>query len=98
MVQKTELSRALDLIGRKPISHSPSFMIAGSGERGFGSADIDFLASHARTINREEILVYTGSDDHIARSFYTSLDFKVVGHAHECAPGNTMISFQDDNS
>lgn len=57
---------------------------------GFGSAAIHSLVSHARTINCKEIWVYTGSDDHIARSFYTSLDFRVLGPAHVCAPGKTM--------
>jgi RimJ/RimL family protein N-acetyltransferase len=50
---------------------------------GFGSAAIHSLSSHARTIDCKEIWVYTGSDDHIARSFYTSLNFKVLGSAHE---------------
>jgi ribosomal protein S18 acetylase RimI-like enzyme len=58
--------------------------------RGFGSAAIRSLASYAPTINCRDFWVYTGSDDHIARSFYTGLDFKVLGPAHECAPGKTM--------
>jgi hypothetical protein len=31
-----------------------------------------------------------GRVTHIARSFYTSLDFKVLGPAHECAPEKAM--------
>src|SRR5208282_4505321 len=58
--------------------------------QGFGTAAIHSLVNTARTINCREIWVYTGSDDHIARSFYTSLDFKVLGPAKECAPGKTM--------
>ena len=57
--------------------------------RGLGSAAIDSLASHARTINCREIWVYTGADDHIARDFYISLGFEVIGPAHEWAHGKT---------
>jgi hypothetical protein len=48
------------------------------------------LRATARTINRKESWVYAGSDDDVARSFYTSLDFKVLGPAHEYARGKTM--------
>jgi RimJ/RimL family protein N-acetyltransferase len=58
--------------------------------RGLGSAAIHSLVSHAGTMNCKDIWVYTGSDDHIARCFYASLDFKILGPAHECAPGKTM--------
>jgi ribosomal protein S18 acetylase RimI-like enzyme len=57
--------------------------------RGLGSAAIDSLASHARTINCREIWVYTGADDQIARDFYISLGFEVIGPAHEWAHGKT---------
>ena len=57
--------------------------------RGLGSAAIDSLVSHARTINCREIWVYTGADDHIARDFYISLGFEVIGPAHEWAHGKT---------
>jgi ribosomal protein S18 acetylase RimI-like enzyme len=57
--------------------------------RGLGSAAIDSLASHARTINCREIWVYTGADDHIARDFYIRLGFEVIGPAHEWAHGKT---------
>jgi ribosomal protein S18 acetylase RimI-like enzyme len=57
--------------------------------RGFGSAAIRSLASRAKTINCKEIWVYTDVGDHIARNFYISLDFEVIGPAHEWANGKT---------
>jgi ribosomal protein S18 acetylase RimI-like enzyme len=57
--------------------------------RGFGSAAIRLLASPARAIDCKEIWVYTGAEDHIARDFYISLDFEVIGPAHEWAHGKT---------
>jgi hypothetical protein len=36
-----------------------------------------------------EIWVYTGAEDNIARDFYSSLDFEVIGPAHEWARGKT---------
>jgi RimJ/RimL family protein N-acetyltransferase len=58
--------------------------------RGFGSAAIHSLVSYALNIKCTEIWVYTNFDDHIARRFYTSLDFKILGPAHEYAPEKTM--------
>jgi GNAT superfamily N-acetyltransferase len=57
--------------------------------RGFGSAAIRSLASHALMINCREIWVYTSAGDHIARDFYLSLDFELIGSACEYANGKT---------
>jgi ribosomal protein S18 acetylase RimI-like enzyme len=57
--------------------------------RGLGSAAIDSLATHARMIDCKEIWVYTGADDHIARDFYISVCFEVIGPAHDWAHGRT---------
>jgi hypothetical protein len=35
-------------------------------------------------MNCKEIWVYAASHDHIARSFYMSLDFRILGPAREC--------------
>jgi GNAT superfamily N-acetyltransferase len=58
--------------------------------RGFGTAAIRSLASHARTIACKELWVYTHSSDDIARSFYMSLGFEALGPAYQCARGQTM--------
>jgi ribosomal protein S18 acetylase RimI-like enzyme len=60
--------------------------------RGFGSAAIRSLENQARKINCKEIWVYTGAEDDIARNFYVSLDFEVIGPAHEWARGKTANS------
>jgi ribosomal protein S18 acetylase RimI-like enzyme len=57
--------------------------------RGFGSAAIRSLVGEAQKINCREIWVYTDTEDRIARDFYISLDFEVMGSAHECAYGKT---------
>jgi RimJ/RimL family protein N-acetyltransferase len=58
--------------------------------RGFGSCAIRSLADYARTIACKELWVYTGSSNDVARSFYMSLGFELLGLAIEWAPGQTM--------
>ena len=58
--------------------------------RGLGSAAIHRLFDAARSATFKELWVYTGSQDHIARSFYMSLGFELLGPAHNYAPGRTM--------
>jgi hypothetical protein len=41
-------------------------------------------------MNCREIWVYTGAEDHIARNFYVSLDFEVIGQAKDWALDRTM--------
>ena len=57
---------------------------------GFGSAAIQLLVTHARTIAFKELWVYTDSEDGIARMFYLSLGFEVLGRARDCAPDRTI--------
>ena len=49
----------------------------------------DAQASHALMINCREVWVYTSAGDHIARDFYLSLDFELIGSACEYANGKT---------
>jgi ribosomal protein S18 acetylase RimI-like enzyme len=58
--------------------------------RGFGRAAIRSLTGEAQRINCREIWVYTDADDRIARDFYISVGFEVIGLAHEWAHGRTM--------
>jgi GNAT superfamily N-acetyltransferase len=58
--------------------------------QGFGAAAIQRLCYTARTAGCTELLVYTGSHDDVARLFYVSLGFEVLGPARDCAPGKTM--------
>jgi ribosomal protein S18 acetylase RimI-like enzyme len=58
--------------------------------RGFGTAAIDELCRTARNTGSTELWVYTGSNDNIARTFYLSLGFEVLGPASDYAPGRTM--------
>src|SRR6516165_4090552 len=57
--------------------------------QGFGTAAIHQLCDAARTGGSRELWVYTGLQDGVARSFYTSLGFEVLGPASEYAPGKT---------
>jgi GNAT superfamily N-acetyltransferase len=57
--------------------------------QGFGTAAIHQLCDAARTAGSTELWVYTDLHDDVARSFYTSLGFEVLGPASEYAPGRT---------
>ena len=57
--------------------------------QGFGTAAIHQLCDAARAAGSTELLVYTGLQDAVARSFYTSLGFEVFGPASDYAPGKT---------
>jgi GNAT superfamily N-acetyltransferase len=56
---------------------------------GFGTAAIHQLCDAARTAGSTALWVYIGLHDDVARFFYTSLGFKVLGPAFEYAPGKT---------
>jgi ribosomal protein S18 acetylase RimI-like enzyme len=58
--------------------------------QGFGTAAIRQLSYVARNIGSTELWVYTGSSDNIARTFYLSHGFEVLGPASDYAPGRTM--------
>ena len=58
--------------------------------QGFGRAAIHQLYRTVRTAAFKELWVYTGSQDEIARSFYISLGFEILGPARDCAPARTM--------
>src|ERR1700750_2865202 len=58
--------------------------------QGFGTAAIHQLCHAARSAGSTELLVYTGSHDDVARIFYISLGFEVMGSALEHARGKTM--------
>jgi GNAT superfamily N-acetyltransferase len=58
--------------------------------QGFGTAAIHQLSYVARNAGSTELWVYTGSNDNIARTFYLSLGFEVLGAASDYAPGQTM--------
>ena len=58
--------------------------------QGFGSAAIHQLYDVARNAGSRELWVYTGSHDEVARIFYASLGFEVLGPASVCTPGKTM--------
>jgi GNAT superfamily N-acetyltransferase len=57
--------------------------------QGFGTAAIRQLCDAARTTGSTELWVYTGLRDDVARSFYISLGFEVLGPASEYALGKT---------
>ena len=61
-----------------------------SRRQGFGTAAIHQLCHAARSAGSTELLVYTGSHDDVARIFYISLGFEVMGSALEHARGKTM--------
>jgi RimJ/RimL family protein N-acetyltransferase len=58
--------------------------------QGFGTAAIHQLSYLARNGSSTELWVYTGSNDNIARTFYLSLGFEILGSASNYAPGQTM--------
>jgi GNAT superfamily N-acetyltransferase len=58
--------------------------------RGFGRAAIHAIADYARTLACKELWVYTGFSDEIARRFYTTLGFEILGPARDHTPGQTM--------
>ena len=55
----------------------------------FGTAAIHQLCRAAHASGSTELWVYTGLQDAVARSFYTSLGFEVLGPASEYARGKT---------
>jgi GNAT superfamily N-acetyltransferase len=57
---------------------------------GLGTSAMYALFDLARSNGCQELLVYTGSSDDVAISFYRSLGFEVLGSAAECATGQTM--------
>jgi len=57
--------------------------------QGFGTAAIDELCRIARSTGSTELWVYTDSQDDVARNFYTSLGFEVLGPASDYASGKT---------
>ena len=57
---------------------------------GFGSAAIHGIVDYARTMSCKELWVYIDSSDEVAKSFYASLGFEVLGSACNYAPGQTM--------
>jgi RimJ/RimL family protein N-acetyltransferase len=58
--------------------------------QGFGTAAFHRLADLARNARSKELWVYTGSNDNVARTFYLSLGFEVLGRASDYAPRRTM--------
>ncbi len=58
--------------------------------QGFGSAAIHAIADHARTISCKELWVYTDRSADIAKGFYLSQGFELLGPAIELAPEQTM--------
>ena len=54
------------------------------------AASIHRLCDVARSAGSTELWVYTDSNDAVARIFYMSLGFRVLGPASHCAPGKTM--------
>jgi len=58
--------------------------------QGFGTAAIHQLYPIARSAGSKEVLVYTDSNDVVARMFYIRLGFQVLGPASDHAPGKTM--------
>ena len=56
----------------------------------FGTNAMRALFDVARSIDAQELWVYTGSSDDIAVRFYKSLGFEVLGSAAEWATGRTM--------
>lgn len=58
--------------------------------QGFGSEAVRQIYDTGRNAAFKELWVYTGARDDIARMFYFSLGFEVVGPARDCAPARTM--------
>jgi len=58
--------------------------------QGFGTAAIHQLCHATSSAGSTELWVYTGSHDDVARIFYISLGFEVLGPASDYAPRKTM--------
>jgi RimJ/RimL family protein N-acetyltransferase len=58
--------------------------------QGFGTAAIRQLCRAARDAGSTELWVYTDRHDEVARIFYLSLGFEVLGPASDYAAGKTM--------
>jgi RimJ/RimL family protein N-acetyltransferase len=58
--------------------------------KGFGTAAIHQLCHAARDAGSTELWVYTDRHDEVARIFYLSLGFEVLGPASDYAAGKTM--------
>ena len=58
--------------------------------QGFGTAAIHQLCHAARDTGSTELWVYTDRHNEVARIFYLSLAFEVLGPASDYAPGKTM--------
>ena len=58
--------------------------------RGYGTAAMSAIVNRARSMDYNELWVYTGSSDEVARSFYTKLGFELLGSARDYAPEQTM--------
>ena len=58
--------------------------------KGFGTAAIHQLCHAARDAGSTELWVYTDRHDEVARIFYLSLGFEVLGAASDYAAGKTM--------
>ncbi len=58
--------------------------------QGFGRAAVRQLCELARNLGFEELWVYTGAQDKIAREFYVDLRFELLGPARDWAPKRTM--------
>jgi ribosomal protein S18 acetylase RimI-like enzyme len=58
--------------------------------QGFGTKAIQHLCHAATIAGTTELWVYTDSYNDVARTFYTSLGFEVLGQASVYAPGKTM--------
>ena len=58
--------------------------------QGFGTAAIHQLCHVARSTGSKELWIYTDSHDEVARIFYLSLGFEILGPASDHAPGKTM--------
>ena len=57
--------------------------------QGFGTAAIYQLCLVAQNAGSTELWVYTGREDDVARLFYRSLGFEVLGAASDYFPGTT---------
>jgi len=55
----------------------------------FGTAAVHQLCEVARSAGSTELWAHTGSQDDIARIFYISLGFEVLGPASDYVPGET---------
>ena len=58
--------------------------------QGFGTAAIHQLCDVAQSAGSTELWVYTSCHDDVARGFYLSLGFELLGPASDYAPRKTM--------